>query len=100
MKKARTVSVIVFIVVMGLVYAVLANSHIDIFPGTVCTRGYQVGASCGIEFISLLDHNRAITSYSSEAFNVFGWIVFVIVMLAVPGSSAFLADRLMKRKRK
>ncbi|MBT4856799.1 hypothetical protein HON52_01265 [Candidatus Uhrbacteria bacterium] len=99
MKKAKIITIAVFLVTAGLLYGVLANSHIAIFPGLVCERAYEGGTVCDSEMISLLDHNRAMSSYGSEEFNALGWITFIIVMLAVPGGVAALSRKLLKKKK-
>jgi hypothetical protein len=96
MKKSTIVPIIVFLVIAGLTYGVLANSHIEIFPGEVCEQIITGGPlSCAPETVSLLDHNRGVTSYGSELFNAFGWIVFAIVVIGIPAGIAGLLHKKM-----
>jgi hypothetical protein len=98
MKKTPIIPIVVFVVLVGLAYGVLANSHIDIFPGMVCEQIITDGAlSCAPETISLLDHNRAANEFGYQEFGVFGWIVLAIVNLGIPGLIAWFLNKKLSK---
>ncbi len=96
MKKSTIVPIIVFLVLAGLTYGVLANAHIEIFPGEVCEQIITDGPlSCAPETVSFLDHNRGVRSWGYERFTALGWIVFAIVVIGVPAGIAGVLHKKM-----
>lgn len=89
-KKGKTIAAVVFLVSAVLLFGVLANSHIQIFPGTITEYDYILEMEVtGREMISLLDHRRP----DDSSFTAMGYVVAVLVILGLPALAGYFAGK-------
>lgn len=91
-KKGKTIMAATTVVLALLIFGVLANSHIEIFPGIVEEYDFVSGQDVtGKGLVSLLEHRRP----DGNELTFFGYVVaFIVIVLAPLGVGYFAGEKL------
>jgi len=90
-KKGKTIMVATTVVLAILIFGILTNSHIDIFPGNTLEYDVVSGQDVsGKGLISLLDHRRP----GGNELTFFGYVIaFLVVIVGPLGVGYFAGDK-------